>query len=221
LIASKQFTVIYADNPWEFDNKAARGSVERGGNYKSTMSVEEMAAMGALVKHHAADNALLFLWCPIAFILNGSGVAVARAWGFEPKQMFAWVKMTNDMEKPRFITGNYFRGAFEPAIVCTRGRATPLIKNKGLPNVLHAPWGKKHSEKPEGVQDMLDKLIPDGPRVEFFARRFRPGWSCLGNELPDGGSLERAPGASCSTAAWALLGWSAGELLHAGRSGDG
>ncbi len=45
----------------------------------------------------------------------------------------------------------------------------------------------RHSEKPEIVYDMLDRLVPVGRRCELFARRSRPGWFCIGNELPDGG----------------------------------
>jgi N6-adenosine-specific RNA methylase IME4 len=30
---------------------------------------------------------------------------------------------------------------------------------------------------------MLEKLVPEGPRADIFARRRREGWSCFGNEL--------------------------------------
>jgi N6-adenosine-specific RNA methylase IME4 len=40
----------------------------------------------------------------------------------------------------------------------------------------------EHSEKPEEVQDRIEQLC-DGPYLELFARRQRPGWTCLGNEI--------------------------------------
>lgn len=40
---------------------------------------------------------------------------------------------------------------------------------------------REHSAKPEGLQDWLDCL--PGPRCELFARRPRPGWTCIGAEL--------------------------------------
>lgn len=46
-----------------------------------------------------------------------------------------------------------------------------------------------HSQKPEEVQDRIERLFPlpsDGSQgyyLEMFARRARPGWVCLGNEL--------------------------------------
>jgi hypothetical protein len=41
-----------------------------------------------------------------------------------------------------------------------------------------------HSRKPEAVQDALERLFPDGPRLELFARRPRFGWTVWGNEVP-------------------------------------
>lgn len=39
-----------------------------------------------------------------------------------------------------------------------------------------------HSEKPEPFQDDIERLV-NGPYLELFARRHRPGWTCIGNEL--------------------------------------
>ena len=40
----------------------------------------------------------------------------------------------------------------------------------------------KHSKKPEFFQDMIEAQT-DGPRIELFARRRRPGWDVFGNEV--------------------------------------
>lgn len=39
-----------------------------------------------------------------------------------------------------------------------------------------------HSVKPDEVQDRIEKMV-DGPYIELFARRSRPNWLCLGNEV--------------------------------------
>lgn len=45
----------------------------------------------------------------------------------------------------------------------------------------------EHSRKPEEVQSRIERLMPLRPEqgyyLELFARRRRPGWVCLGNEL--------------------------------------
>ncbi len=40
----------------------------------------------------------------------------------------------------------------------------------------------RHSEKPEEVQDRIERLV-SGPYLELFARRRREGWATVGNEL--------------------------------------
>lgn len=45
----------------------------------------------------------------------------------------------------------------------------------------------EHSRKPEIIQDRIERLFPLRPEqgyyLEMFARRLRPGWVCLGNEI--------------------------------------
>ena len=41
---------------------------------------------------------------------------------------------------------------------------------------------KRHSEKPEFFQDLIEK-VSEAPRLEMFARRYRMGWDVWGNEV--------------------------------------
>ena len=48
-------------------------------------------------------------------------------------------------------------------------------------NRLHV--NEKHSKKPEDLQESLELMFPSyTDRLELFARRERPGWTCVGNE---------------------------------------
>jgi N6-adenosine-specific RNA methylase IME4 len=55
----------------------------------------------------------------------------------------------------------------------------PLVRN--VRSSFEAPVGR-HSEKPDESYELIERLAP-GPYVELFARRKRPGWTCLGNEV--------------------------------------
>jgi len=44
----------------------------------------------------------------------------------------------------------------------------------------------KHSAKPEHLQDSLETMFPSTEKLELFARRIRPNWTCLGNEVCNG-----------------------------------
>ena len=81
----------------------------------------------------------------------------------------------------------YVRAAHETCLVATRGRFK--VDCKSIRSRFSAPVpvgsdGKYiHSGKPEAFFELVEKLVA-GPYVELFARRRRPGWICLGNELP-------------------------------------
>lgn len=128
------------------------------------------------VESVAADDCVLALWVPNSLL--GYGLSTIEAWGFTQKQMITWVKTTKDGKKFAFGMGRYFRNCSETILLATRGR--PKILDHSIRNVFTAP-ALAHSQKPETLQDNLEKLF-EGPRLEMFARRVRPGWTCVGNE---------------------------------------
>ena len=72
-----EYNVIYADPPWQYDNKIMKwGAAEL---HYPTLSIEELSAMTI----PAANNAVLFLWVTNPFIEDA--LKVVKAWGFEYK----------------------------------------------------------------------------------------------------------------------------------------
>ena len=191
------FKVILADPAWKFDNRGNRFSPDYAGAYKTTKN-DQIIDMGADVRSVAADDALLFLWCPNALILEGVGSACCLSWGFEPKQLSPWLKTCADGETPRIGGGNYTRACTEQMILATRGRAAPLVKDRGVPGVIEsiedlaiepirAPRSA-HSAKPDEAYRLIERLV-DGPYLELFARRrWSEQWTVLGDEAPGAGA---------------------------------
>lgn len=89
-----------------------------------------------------------------------------------------WRKLTKH-GKPHFGMGRIVRASHEVCIVATRGKPVPKVLH--VRSVFEAPVGR-HSEKPEMFYDIVEELF-DGPYLELFARRCRPGWTCLGDEV--------------------------------------
>ena len=165
--ASKKFKTILADPPWEIAQKGKLGA----SRHYNLMNLE--AIKNIPVKDLAEDNAHLWLWTYPAALEQS--FEVVRAWGFEPKSIFTWVK-------PRLGLGNYLRNCTEQMIFATRGKAP--IKFKGQMN-----WGmfpvQDHSHKPEEVYSIIERCS-DGDYLELFARRPVPSdknWSIWGNEI--------------------------------------
>ena len=46
---------------------------------------------------------------------------------------------------------------------------------------------RETSRKPDEIYEIIERMVPDGRRLELFGREHnvRPGWLTLGNQLPD------------------------------------
>ena len=52
------------------------------------------------------------------------------------------------------------------------------------PSVIHAPT-REHSRKPDEAYELIERMYPELPKIELFARGRREGWTAWGNEAPD------------------------------------
>lgn len=86
----KKYNIVVADLPWSFSDPLAMDSTPRGAeaNYK-TMTLEDLKNLP--VKELAdPDGAILALWVPSSMLQDG--LDVMKAWGFNHKQTYVWVK---------------------------------------------------------------------------------------------------------------------------------
>lgn len=80
-----------------------------------------------------------------------------------------------------FGMGRLFRQTHELALIGTSGKSVyTRLKSKSQRSVIFAP-NAGHSIKPEELQDRLEVMFPDVPKLEMFARRNRVGWTCIGD----------------------------------------
>lgn len=161
------FSTVYADPPWDLEQKGARGAEQ----HYDLMTLERIKSMP--VANVVTENAHLWLWVTNASLR--AGYDVAEAWGFTVRSPLTWVKF-------RLGLGNYLRNSTEHLLFATRGKA-PIL-NHSQPTWINAPV-TDHSHKPEEVYALIERCSP-GPFLELFARR-RPlsnsDWSVWGNEI--------------------------------------
>lgn len=82
-----------------------------------------------------------------------------------------------------FGMGRLFRQTHEICLIGINSKKIyKSLKNKSQRSVSFFK-NEKHSKKPEYLQDSLDKMFPDANKLEIFARRVKPGWTCIGNEV--------------------------------------
>lgn len=162
---TQQYRTILADPPWRVPTQLGSRSPDR---YYPLMTVEQICALP--VEHIAAQDGHLWLWSTNAAIPDA--LAVIKAWGYQYRSVLTWCK-------PRLSLGRYLRNASEPLLFATRGRAP--IQFRAQPTWLFAPL-QEHSHKPEEIYSVVERCSQP-PYLELFARRRRPGWDALGNEL--------------------------------------
>lgn len=200
LVLPLRYPVIMADLPWPFEvwNRDTGHGRSAESHYK-TMSWPELATLGAYIDRVAAEDCALLLWAcrpsqhqALALVLSAWNQAIharyvaagrkrgapAHALWTYKTELFTWVKITK-AGAPAMGMGYWSRANTEPVFLFTRG--APRRVSKGVPQVIEHPR-LAHSAKPEEAQDRTEQLLP-GPYLELFARRSRPGWTCLGNEL--------------------------------------
>jgi N6-adenosine-specific RNA methylase IME4 len=167
-----KFPIVYADPPWRYEGLGVTNS-RTPEKYYPLMSVDEICALpvGDIVH----DDAVLFMWVTNAHLPGG--LKVIEAWGFEYVANMIWDKET-------IGNGYYVRNQHEILLIAKRGNmSTPTEANRP-PSLYRERRPGKHSEKPVAFHEIIEKMYPDLPRIELFARAVRPGWTSWGNQLP-------------------------------------
>ncbi|MGL6121477.1 MAG: MT-A70 family methyltransferase [Shewanella sp.] len=82
--------------------------------------------------------------------------------------------------------GFYTRANAEFVLLGVRGRASKLIANHGVSQIIDACMGR-HSAKPQAFFDKTALLtVASGAKLELFARERRAGWDLLGDQIDIG-----------------------------------
>ena len=168
-----RFPVLLADPPWHFEVYNEISGVERAaGNHYPTMSTQ---AIGALqVSALATDDAVLFLWSTSPHLQEA--FQVITEWGFVYKTNIVWLKDGLGL-------GYYVRNQHELLLIATRGNIPCPTPSRRPPSVFEAARGR-HSEKPVEAYQLIERMYPELPKIELFARNSRDGWAMWGNQAP-------------------------------------
>jgi N6-adenosine-specific RNA methylase IME4 len=182
---ARRYNVILADTLPKFENWSDLTGMDRAAdNHYQTMAVDQIKALPI----PTARDCMLYLWATVPLLFEMQGVMVH--WGFRYSSNVVWVKTTLDGMKLRLGTGFETINAHEHLLIGKRGNPPAAIPGEQFPSVIFAPR-RKHSEKPEIFAETIERLFPDVPKLEMFARtpqqlqlfgRWRDGWDTWGNE---------------------------------------
>lgn len=165
-IPEGKFDVILADPPWRYEfSETQSREIE---NQYPTMDLEAIKAL----KIPADANAILFLWATSPKLYEA--LQVMEAWGFTYRTGFVWDKEVIGM-------GYWVRVQHEHLLIGVKGSVPAPEPDRRYPSVIrHRREG--HSEKPDVVYGMIERMYPNGKYLECFARGTRSRWTSWGNE---------------------------------------
>lgn len=176
----KKYGVIYADPPWQFQNRTGKVAPEHKRLMRyETMTLQDIKALP--VQEISGDKCHLYLWVPNALLPDG--LAVMDAWGFEYKGNIVWEKVRKDGQPDGRGVGFYFRNVTELLLFGIRKKSAPnrtLDPARSQVNLIRT-MKREHSRKPDEIIPIIERCS-GGPRIELFARGDRDGWDMWGNQ---------------------------------------
>ena len=180
----KKYNTIYADPPWQFQNRTGKVAPENKKLMRyETMTLEDIKLLP--VGEISGDKAHLYLWVPNALL--PAGLEVMDAWGFEYKSNIVWEKVRKDGGPDGRGVGFYFRNVTELLLFGIKKKSAPnrtLAPARSQVNILRT-IKREHSRKPDEIIPIIESCSQE-PRIELFARGVRPGWEMWGNQAtPD------------------------------------
>jgi N6-adenosine-specific RNA methylase IME4 len=202
-LAPASYDLIHIDPPNAYEMWGAGGYGKAPQAHYDCVDLDDLKRLP--VGKLARRDCVLLLWCWWPFAAIGAHVEMFRAWDFEGKTGFPWLKRTKH-GKVHFGPGYILRECTEMVFVATRGKPawddSFCAKTRG---VIDAE-AREHSRKPDDVYAIAEGFMPHARRVDLFGRAQRPGWDVWGNETTKfgGGSTVAGPAPIAAPAAPAV-----------------
>jgi N6-adenosine-specific RNA methylase IME4 len=163
-----RFALIYADPPWRYEHAISNSrDIE---NQYPTMALADICSLP--VVERALPDCVLLLWAPSSKLAEA--MEVLSAWGFSYRTCAVW-------DKEVIGPGYFFRQQHELLLLAARGSPPAPAPSDRVASVIRSRRGA-HSEKPQLVYEIIERMYPALPKLELFARGRREGWSAWGNQ---------------------------------------
>ena len=179
--AGKKYKTIYADPPWQFQNRTGKVAPEhkRLTRY-ATMTLDEIKQLP--VSDVVDEKGHLYLWVPNALLPEG--LEVMKAWGFEYKTNIIWEKVRKDGMPDGRGVGFYFRNVTEILLFGIKGsKNRTLDPGRSQVNLIRSVK-REHSRKPDEFIPLIESCS-SAPFLEIFARGDRKNWDMWGNQATE------------------------------------
>ena len=173
-VAGGPFPVIMADCPWQYDS-GTTDPTRQIENHYDTMPVDDICRLwSAGLEDIVTEDAVIFMWAVSPLLPEA--FQVMAEWDFTYKANRIWVK-------DKIGPGYWVRNRHELLLIGARGNIPTPNPSDLVDSILEAPRSDTHSEKPDGIREMVEAYYPSLPKLELFARVPVDGWAVWGNEV--------------------------------------
>lgn len=174
-----RYEIIYADPPWK-QSKGGKKSVRKNSSGRPLdypiMTMDEIEQTLKQAAQISECNSVMFLWTIDKYLFEAQ--QIAERLGYKLHARMVWNKVTGI---PAAFTVRY---GHEYMLFMYRGKLIPVAKNeRGKIHTVFTEKPTAHSKKPEAAYRIIERLYPDKNKLELFARNYREGWDCWGNEV--------------------------------------
>ena len=175
------FEVLLVDPPWSYTGQQDKWGA--AAKFYPTLSLQQIKTLP--IQSILAKRAVVFCWTTGPQLRTS--IRLLRAWGLHYRSVgFVWVKTKQDGTPigAQGVRPSVTKQLTEFVLTASNVReGRPLkLSDESIVQTVFAPK-QEHSQKPESVQDRIDRMYPDARKIELFARRERAGWTCWGNEI--------------------------------------
>ena len=175
----KKYGIIYTDPAW----KQTKGNIRKcrpNQNKKldyPTLSMEDIKDIHKQVISLCKEKHNIFMWAIDKYLHEAE--QMMKELGYELHARMIWDK-TNGVAPAftvrfshEYLLWFYKKGNILMPCDEQRGKYTTVLREQST----------KHSKKPLCAYEMIEKMFPNIAKLELFARNYRDGWDCWGNEV--------------------------------------
>lgn len=176
---NERFNLILADPPW----KQAKGGKKRVRPNSSgkeldyqVLPIEEIEEQLKRATSLTECDSILFLWTIDKYLHEAQ--EMAERLGYKLHARMIWNKVNGI---PAAFT---IRFGHEYLLYMYKGKMIPVEKSmRGKIHSVFTEKVTKHSKKPVISYEIIESLYPNTRKLELYARNYRDGWFCWGNEV--------------------------------------
>lgn len=176
-IPEKEYSVIYADPPWQQHKGNMRKCRPKQGRELDYQTLPLCTIKTILTEVRKTAKHNLFVWTIDKFLVDTEKMLIDM--GYKLHARIVWDKCNGVAPamtvrySHEYLLWAYEQGKMLMPTKITRGKYTTVLREPS----------RKHSQKPICAYEMIENMFPDAQKIEMFARNRRNDWDAWGNEV--------------------------------------